>query len=338
MILKEIILYKVKNQIEREKILATAELMELKELATRQKLRELKEAMNSGKPFVQSAVNDTSQMNGHVPQAEDNVKENRKTESDAETNNNRFKMSSRDNSFIANSDTNKDNQMKDITVPNNDFYSKRKSDKDPTSKWESNYSRPTTPSNLSFGTPGEKKRAGNEELKVTFDENVQEKEHDHSFSKNEKKTKSVLTADDILEIQSRKYEKELNDSRTKRKSREKSLLDNDPKTYMPSEYVHGISNADQFDARKMNLSSKNFDSALTSMLGQENSKLYPDSNDYEQFARTSKYRPNPYLEPQKTSASRSRSRGQKSAKEQSREARSMERVKQEPDAGVGIYI
>ncbi|XP_053385145.1 uncharacterized protein LOC128550327 isoform X2 [Mercenaria mercenaria] len=326
---------KVKNQIERERIMATAELMELKELATRQKLRELKEAMSSGKPFVQS-VNDTSQMNGHGHQVENGAREPVENSFVNESNNDRFTKPSRENTFVVNGDKNEDSQNLNVSanVPNNEFYSKRKSEKDPTSKWESNYSRPTTPSNLAFETSGEKKRTNNEELKVTFDENTQEKENlDNSVMKDKEK-RSVLTAEDMLEIQSRRFEKELSNSRTNRKSREKSRLGGDQKTYMPSEYVNGISNADQFDARKMNLSSKNFDSALTSMLGQENNRIYPDNNDYEQFARTSKYRPNPYLESQKTPPSRSKaSRDQRSGRERSREARSAERSKQDPDAG-----
>lgn len=316
----------MKNQIEREKILATAELMELKELATRQKLRELKEAMSSGKPFTpQSSF--MSQMNGHAPHVENGAREN------SVANESKSKQS-RENTFVVNENQNDDNLNTSANVPNNDFYSKRKSDKDPTSKWESNYSRPTTPSNLAFDSSSGKKKANTEELKVTFDESTQDNERLDTSVIKDKEKKSVLTADDMLEIQSRRVEKELNNSRTNRQSRERSLLmGNDQRTYMPSEYVNGIANTDQFDARKMTLSSKNFDSALTSMLGQDNNPVCPDNNEYEQFARTSKYRPNPYLESQRTPLRPKVSReSQRSRRE--RESRSAERSKPDPDAGV----
>lgn len=317
--------------------MATADLMELKELATRQKLRELKEAMSAGKTFMPLGAHDTSEMNGHVHNGQEykGEKETNVNDLDGKPNNDRFRTPPRENTFVVNGDRGEDSQIHNSSVmTNNEFYAQRKSEKDPTSKWESSYSRPTTPSNLAFQTLEEKKSADHDVLKVKFAESTKETDGNKEAKVSETEKRSVLTEDDILEIQSKRFEKELN-NRTERKSRERSLLNKDHKTYMPSEYVHDIANADEFDARKMNLSSKNFDSALTSMLGQESNKIYPDTNDYEQFARTSKYRPNPYLEPHKTVQQRPKgSRGQKPGRERSKETRSAERLKSEPDAGV----
>ncbi|KAL4224986.1 hypothetical protein ACF0H5_015681 [Mactra antiquata] len=305
---------KAKTQVDREKIMATAELMELKELATRQKLRELKEAMASGQ-----SLKDTSLTNGHNDR------------------NNRNKSP-----VPVNDDPTDEWTKQSTSVPNNDFYTKRKSEKDPTAKWESNYSRPTTPSNLTFKTADVKPSQSQNEPKVqnqpkvTFDKNTpaEKSERNESSSDVKHTRKPLLSEEDMLEIKSRSLEKELNHSRTNRRSREKSVMEPDSRTYMPSEYVNGISNNEKFDARKMNLSSKNFDSALNSMLGQENGKLYPDSNDYDEFARTSKYRPNPYLEAQKTTQYQSRvrrSQTQRSGRENTRDSRSADTVKQSTD-------
>ena len=59
-------------------------------------------------------------------------------------------------------------------------------------------------------------------------------------------------------------------------------------TVMPSEYIHGMDNKDKFDARKMGLSSKTFDSALTSMLSDDPKMVSYGFEFYDKFARASK--------------------------------------------------
>lgn len=284
-------------------MIATANLMEMKELATRQKLRELKEAMAAGKPFV-PILSQNGNMNGHMDfqaGSSQNKPEEKSVKVNGDKSFNEGDESVQNTSAVSNS-----------KVPNDDFYAKKKSEKDPTSKWESNYSRPTTPSNLTFQNDGSKSNQGDlNESRVSFD--VPEKDENQGDQKHKKS--QILTEEDMLEIQSRRFEKEINSRSRKAKERE-----NDQRTYMPSEYVNGMSNKDQFDARKMNLSAKNFDSALSSMLGQENAKLIPDNTEYEQYARTSKYHPNPYLEAQRSNRPRTRSqRGQRPSRERHRD-------------------
>lgn len=297
--------------------------MEIKELATRQKLRELKEAMATGqpvKPPAQSALGNLStQVNGHGEEGhrgrEGGSRDNHGTGSRT------AELHDGGQSDPHLHTSHSEPQM--AGVQNNDFYAKKKSEKDPTSRWESNYSRPKTPSDLSF-----QEKSGN---------NSQQEQHEKSVDKNSsfgmdtKERKNVLSEEDMLDIQSKRVENELDRSR----SRRIEPPSKDRRTYMPSEYVNGMANGESFDARKMNLSAQNFDSALNSMLGQENSKLLPDDTDYEQYARTSKYRPNPYLEPQKT-VSASRSKSQRSSTE-TRESRSRERIKPDSENVVRLF-
>ena len=291
--------------------MATANLMEMKELATRQKLRELKEAMASGKSFIPAGA-----LNGDTNGHGDAMNDSRVTD-----NGGLNKSMNNGNETLHNSSL-----VSNSKVPNNDFYAKKKSEKDPTSKWETNYTRPTTPKNLTFQNDVNKSHQTDpNEGRVSFD--VPEKAEKENNEAKEKK-KQILTADDMLEIQSKKLEREISYGRS-RKSREQA---SDQRTYIPSEYVHGT-NKDQFDARKMNLSAKNFDTALNSMLGQENAKMAPDNTDYEQYARTSKYQPNPYLEAQRPTRPRTQSqRGQRSRKDRYREGGSAEgqRMEREP--------
>ena len=59
-------------------------------------------------------------------------------------------------------------------------------------------------------------------------------------------------------------------------------------TVMPSEYVHGMDRGDKFDARKMGLSSKTFDSALSSMLNDDSKTVSYGFEFYDRYARVSK--------------------------------------------------
>ncbi|KAL8591508.1 hypothetical protein ACOMHN_000523 [Nucella lapillus] len=57
---------------------------------------------------------------------------------------------------------------------------------------------------------------------------------------------------------------------------------------MPSEYIHRMDTRDKFDARKMGLSSKTFDSALSSMLNDESKPVSYGLGFYDKFAREPK--------------------------------------------------
>lgn len=299
----------------------------MKELATRQRLRELKEAMAAGKPFTPYSTQN-GDLNGQVePSSNQNVVENVENKVNGDMSVNDINDNAQNTSTVSNT-----------KVPNTDFYAKKKSEKDPTSRWESNYARPTTPSNLSFQNEVQQNTSNitqgdQNDTRVSF--NVAEDTPEKDVKD---KRKQILTEEDMLEIQSKRFERELNSRHCRNKEKE-----NDRRTYIPSEYVNGISKTDQFDARKMNLTSKTFDSALSSMLGPENSKMIPDNTEYEQYARTNKYQPNPYLEPQRPTRSRTRSqRGQRSGKhreaERQRETGSAEGRKPEREAGVSLYF
>lgn len=290
--------------------------MEMKELATRQRLRELKEAMAAGKPFVPYSIQN-GEVNGH---ADPTTGACQKLVDDGDGEINQSLQSGGNQS--------------NGTVSNNDFYTKKKAEKDPTSKWESSYSRPTTPSNLSFQNEGQRSGEGQGDLNDSRFKKSGKSEEKQDNEVSEKR-KQILSEEDMLEIQSKRFEKEINNSRN-RKTKER---ESDQRTYMPSEYVHEISKTDQFDARKMNLSAKNFDSALNSMLGQDNTKLVPNNTEYEQYARTSKYQPNPYLESQRPSRPRTRSqRGQRSGKQRQQDTGSAEKQRTEPDVVVRIWF
>ena len=86
-------------------------------------------------------------------------------------------------------------------------------------------------------------------------------------------------------------------------------------TILPSEYINSMSNKEQFDARKMGLSSRTFESALSHMLD----STVPSSRDYDKYARTSTSPSSPYRkQPERgrvsSHASRSSAKKVKSAK------------------------
>ncbi|XP_005096040.1 kinesin heavy chain [Aplysia californica] len=72
-------------------------------------------------------------------------------------------------------------------------------------------------------------------------------------------------------------------------------------TVLPSEYVHSMSSEEKFDARKMGLSSRTFDSALSHMLDSDLlSKIADSTSDaeqYDKYARVSST--SPYRQPQR---------------------------------------
>ena len=298
--------------------------MEIKELATRQKLRELKEVVKNtpglGTGHEQNRTDSGSyrKFNGNVLEYVDSSgKENNM--GNGALHNGLNDSKARENTFSvgngkAKPDQNGQSPNTDLFNQGNDINNRKGND--PKTKWESNYSRPTTPSNLKIPDTDVGKATGaHKDLKNCKDAENQEKSRDYKPA-NQKGDAGIRTenghkksrqnipnglSEDMIESHSRKIEEELYKSKNKRfREKNKALYEKDSgqnvPTQMPSEYVYGMSNPEQFDARRMGLSAKNFDSALTSMLGQENASIYPKSEDYEQFARTSKYRPNPYIE------------------------------------------
>ena len=330
--------------------------MEVKELATRQKLRELKEAMKTGS-VMKTLENSGNVPNGHVEdlepqttgkghhlnkdtrnqrvQKEDNSKsqtmingwgdsesKTRPTTKDSgygrsETflGDNANNSSIRDNKFGSSISVRSGTSQ---VIPGPDFYAPKKQEKDPTSKWESNYSRPTTPSNLGFPEADEKgysikvkggaivtdKESEKDDHKTSkaTDNSINNKfSTESSSNKTEESQKKGLNSD-LIDTHSKQIEEELSNNR-KRQQQERHkkppLFESLPKnsqTYMPSEYVYGMNQGEKFDARKMGLNSKNFDSALTSMLQEDNQNVYASYTDYDQFARTKEYKPSPYIQ------------------------------------------
>ena len=349
--------FQAQSHVEREKIIQTSNLMEIKELATRQKLRELKEAMKSGKiPENSDQVNSEKVLNGHIEEFESetagkghhfndepkrvpkevnshslivNGWEEPETKTRPTTKDSGY---GRSETFLADntgSNYTRDNKFGSMVsvrsgssqvIPGPDFYAPKKQEKDPTSKWESNYSRPTTPSNLIFPESDEtgysvKVKGG---VIMKENENTVNKSTDGStfrISKredrsnaNKSESNSAIESQkpginsDLIDSQSKQIEEELLSNRNrqqKARHRKPPLFENLPKntqTYMPSEYVHGMNEGEKFDARKMTLNSKNFDSALSSMLQEDNQNVYASHTDYDQFARTKAYKPSPYIQ------------------------------------------
>ena len=362
--------------MEREKIIQTSNLMEIKELATRQKLRELKEAVKSGKTQDFHSYDQINSLpNGHVEEnhsetagkghhssgagkghhSHDTVKGHhsndetkRVPKGDSSHNlivngweqpDTKTRPTTKDSGYgrsetfladNASSNYTRDNKFGSMisvrsgssqVVPGPDFYAPKKEEKDPTSKWESNYSRPTTPSNLIIPESNETgytvKVKGGAIVKETENNNTKSAESTGHTSKGEKrphtnKSESKSTVEsqsqkpginsDLLDSQSKQIEAELLNSKRRQQSerhKKPALFENLPKntqTYMPSEYVHGMNQGETFDARKMTLNSKNFDTALSSMLQEGDQNVYASYTDYDQFARTKAYKPSPYIQ------------------------------------------
>ena len=358
--------FQAQSQVEREKIIQTSNLMEIKELATRQKLRDLKEAMKSGKTpqdlqnydqinsvpncHVEGNQSETAGKGHHsndtgkghysndeskrVPKGDNshnlivNGWEQPETKTRPTTKDSGY---GRSETFLADntsSNYTRDNKFGSMVsvrsgssqvIPGPDFYASKKEEKDPTSKWESNYSRPTTPSNLIIPESNDtgysvKVKGGAivKEPENSVNNSVENTTHKSKSEKrpntNKSESKSAMESQksginsDVIDSQSKQIEEELLNKRNRQeKERHKKppLFENLPKntqTYMPSEYVHGMNQGETFDARKMTLNSKNFDSALSSMLQEDNQNVYASYTDYDQFARTKAYKPSPYIQ------------------------------------------
>ena len=340
--------------------------MEIKELATRQKLRDLKEAMKSGKTpqDLQNYDQINSVSNGHVEETQSETAGKGHHSNDTgkghHSNDEPKRVPKGDNShnlivngweqpetktrpttkdsgygrsetFLADntsSNYTRDNKFGSMVsvrsgssqvIPGPDFYASKKEEKDPTSKWESNYSRPTTPSNLIIPESNETgysvkdkggaivkepENSGNKSADSTIHKSRSEKRPNTNKSESKSAVESQKSGinSDLIDSQSKQIEEELLNKRNRQeKERHKKppLFENLPKntqTYMPSEYVHGMNQGETFDARKMTLNSKNFDSALSSMLQEDNQNVYASYTDYDQFARTKAYKPSPYIQ------------------------------------------
>ena len=339
--------------MDREKVITTSDLMEVKELAKRQKLRELKEAMKAGN--VPKAFENPGLIpNGHVEEMESHTTgKGHHSHKDANSqrvpkgsnshqlkhegvmngwddSDNKTRPTTKDSGFSRtetfvvenNSAYNKFGSSMSVRsgssqiVPGPEFYAPKKEEKDPTSKWESNYSRPTTPSNLKIPETEEtgysvKVKGGvivmdnkNEQVKAsnrTTNSSNKDSVKSENKTNNAEESKKKGLSNDLLDSRSKQLEEELLNNRNrqqKERFKKPALFESLPKdaqTYMPSEYIYGMNQGEKFDARKMGLNSKNFDSALTSML-QEDQNVYASYNDYDQFARTKAYKPSPYVQ------------------------------------------
>nr|XP_034331855.1 kinesin heavy chain isoform X9 [Crassostrea gigas] len=159
-------------------------------------------------------------------------------------------------------------------IPDSEFYAKRKQEKDPTSRWESSYSRPST-------------ACSQKQPEIDFIY-MQPKKLDDS----EDEIKYGLTDD----VKSAREESRKSTARSKpppAPSRSSNRIDDgleDFETLIPSEYVHGMGTKDKFDGKKMGLSSTTFDAALASMLEAAEENVYFNHEDYDQYASTNKTR------------------------------------------------
>lgn len=144
------------------------------------------------------------------------------------------------------------------SIPDSDFYAKRKQEKDPTVRWESAFSRP--PSSMASRQPSV----------VDFHSDVR-----RSTEKEVQFLPAEYMTDDY-KSSSRKSERKRDISTDRESEPEETML--------PSNYVYGMGRGDKFDGRKMGLASNTFDSALASMLERGDS-VYYDHDDYNNFAR-----------------------------------------------------
>ncbi|XP_033751791.1 LOW QUALITY PROTEIN: kinesin heavy chain-like [Pecten maximus] len=156
------------------------------------------------------------------------------------------------------------------SIPDSDFYAQKKRDKDPTSRWESSYSRPSTAQSVRFDL-------GNGQTVLPNGLPVENGVW---------ATESGIGMTDDFKSSSRKSER-----KQKVYESEPEIVngyESDPRdTVMPSEYVYGMGAGDKFDGRKMGLSSQTFDAALANMLEREDQNVYYDYEQYDQYARTS---------------------------------------------------
>lgn len=149
------------------------------------------------------------------------------------------------------------------SIPDSSFYAARKEQKDPTSRWESSYSRPST-------------AASN---RVQTDDHFMNGTHEHmtdDFKSNSAKTRSTH----FETVPMNGYEPE---------------PESKP-TYMPSEYIYSMDTKNDFDGRKMGLASNTFDSALAQMLEESSKKMNYEQEEYDQYARQKPYQANPYMQ------------------------------------------
>ncbi|OWF53096.1 kinesin heavy chain-like isoform X2 [Mizuhopecten yessoensis] len=156
------------------------------------------------------------------------------------------------------------------SIPDSDFYAQKKRDKDPTSRWESSYSRPSTAQSVRFDLGNGQAVLPNG---IPVDNGVW-------------MTNNGVGMTDDFKSSSHKSEQK----RTAYEPEPEIVngYESDPRdTVMPSEYVYGMEAGDKFDGRKMGLSSQTFDAALANMLERENQNVYYDNDDYDQYARTS---------------------------------------------------
>lgn len=166
----------------------------------------------------------------------------------------------------------KSNRSVGSIIPDPEFYVKKKEEKDPTVKWEAGFSRNNTSSS---------NRQMDKNLELATDD---------------AKSTALKSSAGVRRVE--------------------FTVESDPEpdpepveTLMPSEYVYGMRSGDQFDARKMGLGSKSFDSALSSMLEKENVNYYVSDKDYDRYARTSK--------PSTRSTNRSKSRERSKSRDRS---------------------
>ncbi|XP_048779617.2 uncharacterized protein LOC125683007 isoform X2 [Ostrea edulis] len=299
---------KIQNQLEHERVVMISQQLELKEAATRQKLRDFKELlrMSHSAGFPDGHVgHDTDPRAVTAPDfGEGPQRLKAREEVGLEDMDNRGgspertiytaatthlnhglesrNLQTRDSRPITQKEEPEDSRPVSrqsvrstrSVIPDNEFYAKRKQEKDPTTRWESSYSRPST-------------ACSQKQPDIDFiymqPKNMEESDEELKYG---------LTDD----VKSAQEESRKSTARTKpppAPSRTSNKIDDDLEdfeTLIPSEYVHGMGTKDRFDGKKMGLSSTTFDAALASMLEKAEENVYFNHDDYDQFASTNKTR------------------------------------------------
>ncbi|XP_067655828.1 kinesin heavy chain-like [Haliotis asinina] len=272
---------KAQTEIEREKILTVSRQLEVREAATRQKLRELKQMIHQSHDKEEASADLKHEDQNSRTFHKNKTHVDSPTEDGRERINNFEKKGSRSNGANTEKNNVKDNQIgsklnsrpvsgksflsvQSMALPDCNFYAHRKPSSGAASRWDSAYStRPSTAETRPVTADTSMEKSPPDGLSLISLSQASNPDLNPVFESND------LPGNSIPNEQS------------------SQKADQPFVTYMPSEYVYGMANGDKFDARRMELSSKTFETALSSMLDKEETVNYSEEY-YNQFARSGK--------------------------------------------------
>ncbi|KAK3103203.1 hypothetical protein FSP39_017361 [Pinctada imbricata] len=255
---------KIQNQMEHERMLMLSQHLEMKEAATRQKLREFKDMLrmshSAGFPEGHGGGENGYLRSITAPDYAEPVRSKAREENNTEEPSARSAIAGESRLTekpLAESSRPVSRQSVKSTksiIPDSEFYAKKRQEKDPTVRWESPYSRPSTA--CSNVPPN---------IEVIKSVNGDDPEFGYGMTDDYKSTRAskrsarseLMPMDDEADDEMDVYE-----------------------TMMPSEYVYGMTPKDKFDGRKMGLASTTFDMALKQMLESQDQEMYPDHDGY----------------------------------------------------------